>query len=360
LYNSIFNIFQFFKYKDGDLSFYDQLKDFNFYSTKLKDIVLSKFEKLKLGYIYNFKKGSYKLALKQLVELEKLNYQEPILYRKLGDCYFKLEDEKQAIENYEKYLKFDSQDVWVIVRLSELFRKKKLPDKGLETLNRFEDQENEFIVYEIGECYLQMEDFANSLSYFKRIDNKNFESLPVKLKLTKCLVFLNKYEDARKMIEKAKLLDPKNHLFDIHLADFIKMNNDYGNALILYEKSLNSPKYKEFKKQLKVFLMVSKVHCLIGKGAKSKELDESFKKLHKYLSNNKRVMENKRIHGYSILVTLLKLFIDDKDEFIQEFGKYSKKNQEHLKLSILKYSDIIDKAYDEKNFTKQFFEKLAN
>ncbi len=322
-YKSVLSLFQFLFEKENSGEIFNRIENFNYYNTKLKDIVLSNIEKFKLGYQYNYDKKRYKSALNNLQKLEELKYESPQVFKLSGDCHLKLKNYSDSIKYYEKYLECDPKNLSIIKRLASLYKQEDKIEEAIELLLKVKGETDEYVCYLLGECYRSKKEYENALNYFQKISDSSKTSKVIKKKIIYCLFRLNKFDDGIQIFDKLKISHPDDIFIDIQLADVYKVCGNYQEALDIYLSTYESK--TKHKNNVIFFLELSMTDCFLG----LKRKEEAYKYWNLLIPLNKK---NSKIisdyYGYIVRIQSIIQILKNEENFLKAFKKMPKKDRQ--------------------------------
>ena len=132
-----------------------------------------------LGAIYQ-EMFIFDLAIQEYKIYSKTYKNDPIVYRLIGDSYVHLNNYQDAIINYRK--------------ASELYNYTDISS-----------------LYNLGNCYFELEDFKNAAKYFKSVLRINYDHAETHASLIPTYINLNKYKEAKKECDILYMLDRNSY-----------------------------------------------------------------------------------------------------------------------------------------------------
>lgn len=168
------------------------------------------------------------------------------LYQKLGYCYQKSGDYKNALETYKKADLFDSNKLWLNNRIALCYRNLKKPQKALEYYLEVEklDPENLNTELNIGHCYLELGEFEAALKYYFKVEYLAPENKKVWRPLGWCSFVTGKKEQAEKYFQRIIDDEPGKHdLMNMGHVQWCLGNRK--SALDFYKRSISPALFSE-------------------------------------------------------------------------------------------------------------------
>ena len=144
-----------------------------------------------------------------------------------------------AIQEYEKALELEPENVDILVNLGAVCLQKRRVDKAIDYFSRALtiDSNNSMALYDIGKAYMYKQDFRLGYMAFQQASELLPEDLEVKLLMVACLRSLGKYKDAVALM--LKNIDKFSNNVDalMELGGDLKMLARYEEALDVYRKA---------------------------------------------------------------------------------------------------------------------------
>ena len=144
-----------------------------------------------------------------------------------------------AIQEYEKALELEPENVDILVNLGAVCLQKRRVDKAIDYFSRALtiDQNNSMALYDIGKAYMYKQDFRLGYMAFQQASELLPEDLEIKLLMVACLRSLGKYKDAVALM--LKNIDKFSNNVDalMELGGDLKMLARYEEALDVYRKA---------------------------------------------------------------------------------------------------------------------------
>ena len=144
-----------------------------------------------------------------------------------------------AIQEYEKALELEPENVDILVNLGAVCLQKRRVDKAIDYFSRALtiDPNNSMALYDIGKAYMYKQDFRLGYMAFQQASELLPDDLEVKLLMVACLRSLGKYKDAVALMLKNIDKFSNNVEALMELGGDLKMLARYEEALDVYRKA---------------------------------------------------------------------------------------------------------------------------
>jgi len=159
------------------------------------------------------------------------------LLEKMGFCYQKTGDFRNAIELYRQAELFDRNKVWLKKKLGFCYRRTGEFEKAIEYYRQVikSDSKDLSNLAYLGQLYMDIENFDEALKYYYKVEYANPENLKVYRPIGWCSFVQGKYETAIKYFDKVLKEKPNK-------SDFLNIGHCYW-ASGQIERALNA--YRE-------------------------------------------------------------------------------------------------------------------
>ena len=186
---------------------------------------------------FYFKHQYYADALSLFKAIESLSYPDIQLFEKMGYCYERDNDYTQALKYYEQAELLSADSLWTLRHIALCHRMLGNPKEALSYYKRIVEKENgESIAtaMSIGNCYLEMGQFAKAAKYYYKVNYLDEKSQRGRRQLAWCLMMQREFEKARKLYDELLSSNPTadDYLNMGHLS--LAMADD-NNALNYYK-----------------------------------------------------------------------------------------------------------------------------
>ncbi len=168
------------------------------------------------------------------------------LFQKIGFCYQKMGDFKQALQAYKNAELFDLNRRWNYNKIALCYRNLKRPEKALEYYREAEklDEDNLNIQLNIGHCLLELEQFEEALKSYFKVEYLAPGNKKVWRPLGWCSFVSGKIEQANKYFQ--KLIDEEPNKHDLMNMGHVQWSlGNRKEALEYYKKSIIQTEFTE-------------------------------------------------------------------------------------------------------------------
>ncbi len=164
---------------------------------------------------FYFKHHYYPEALDLFLVIEELSIPSPQLYQKIGYCYQKQGDVKNALKYYEQAELLNADSAWTLRKIAQ--------------------------------CYRLLDNQDKALEYLLRLDSLQPDNVSTLIAIGHCLAGLERYDEASRYYFKAGFLDEKSTRTWRPLAWCRFMMKDFEQAHSYYDKVLgNAPNADDY------------------------------------------------------------------------------------------------------------------
>ena len=172
--------------------------------------ILSDIANLKLIAEFYFKQELYADAASLFSKLEKMSESGADLYQKLGFCYERMKDYRNAVENYEKVDLIKPDDVWTLKRMASCRRATGDVEGALDCYERLEALQpgNVPVANNIGNCHLELGDVKEALKYYFKVDYLSGNSVKTMRPIAWCSFLDGNYAQSIEYYDKIIALKP--------------------------------------------------------------------------------------------------------------------------------------------------------
>lgn len=207
--------------------------------TKLKNIILSKVQELKLSADLFFEKKEYNACIIKLKELLNIEPNQLSAIIQISECYEAKNEYSEALAYHYEIEKIKPNNFVNQLRIGFCLNKTKQYKKSIEYLHKANDiKSDEIPVLDlIGNNYLKLKNYNKSIEYHKKvleIDDKYKSSL---FDLNLCYSYLKKPEIAIVYSKKLVELDPESANYTNNLAQDYAELGEYDKASELASKA---------------------------------------------------------------------------------------------------------------------------
>ncbi|MCY1719457.1 tetratricopeptide repeat protein [Prolixibacteraceae bacterium Z1-6] len=192
------------------------------------------------------------------------------LYQKLGFCYQKMADFKQALNAYKKAELYDLNRKWNFNKIALCYRNLKQPKKALEYYREVEklDEENLNVQLNIGHCLLELDQFDEALKCYFKVEYIASGNKKVWKPIAWCSFVAGKKEQAEKYFQ--KLIDDEPNKHDLMNMGHVQWSlGRRKEALEFYKQSIKQPDFTE-SEFFEVF--EEDLHHLIEQGVENEDV----------------------------------------------------------------------------------------
>lgn len=144
-----------------------------------------------------------------------------------------------AIEEYEKALRLDPENLDILVNLGAACLQKGLAERAIKTLNQAltRDAKNTLALYNLGKAYLYREDFESALKSFQRAYEIAPSDNDIKKLISKCLRLMGRYRESVDLMLSLIDLIASDVRALLELAGDLKMLERFDEALDIYRRA---------------------------------------------------------------------------------------------------------------------------
>ncbi|MHA1217116.1 MAG: tetratricopeptide repeat protein [Candidatus Heimdallarchaeaceae archaeon] len=177
------------------------------------------------------------ISWKKICELDPKRY---LLWNKIGDLYYEIGEYFDATKAFTNFLEYEENiDVYSI--LSTIYKKMGNEIESWNNLMKAEqlDPKNEKILMQIGDTYLDLDNYDRAEDYFRSVTKINEENLQAWFQLGKTLEAKQDFIQAIDSFSKVIELDPDNVLGFFNLANIYASLANIEEAIRYYEECLS-------------------------------------------------------------------------------------------------------------------------
>ncbi len=144
-----------------------------------------------------------------------------------------------AIEEYEKALRLDPENMDILVNLGAACLQKGLSERAIKVLNvaLAKDQKNSLVLYNLGKAFLYREEYETALAIFQRASDILPCDNDIKKLISKCLRLMGKYRDSVEIMLGLLEVINTDAAALIELAGDLKMLERFDEALDAYRRA---------------------------------------------------------------------------------------------------------------------------
>ena len=180
-----------------------------------------------IGHLY-YDHKEYKDALFYWTKMLEINESavDIRVLTSIGNCHRKLKNFSEGVKYFEKALKMDNDNFYVLFGLADCYRGMNQQYRSVEYWNRIleNDPKNKVILTRAGDAYRNMGDYKTALNYYNRAMKIDFD-IYAALGLALISKGEGNYEEAELQLKELIKREPKNYRLYIDLADcYIKTN----------------------------------------------------------------------------------------------------------------------------------------
>ncbi len=188
--------------------------------------------------------GDYKSALGILLEYSKTKTSDDVLFYKIGFCYFRLEDDKNAQTYFEKAIQANPKiSKYYDLYAASLYFSGKVEEAEKQYLKCIElDPNAQKAISMLGSIYFDRKNYIKSKEYFQKAVELDSEDLNANYNLARIYFGNEEFSKAEKYLEISYKLDP----------------GSYGVVSYLLENTFKLGKFKEVDKYKKVLVQIRK------------------------------------------------------------------------------------------------------
>lgn len=238
-YNIIAELFLYYKHypKERIKKLFDS--KITLAQTKLKNIILSKTQALKLAADLHFEQKEFNLCIQKLKELLNIEPNQLSALLQISECYENKEEFSEALTyrfQIEKFKKDDFSNLYIIGYCLNRKNQFKKSNEYLFRANEIECKDIA-VLNLIGNNYFELKKYAQSIEFNKKVlelDDKNNLALR---EIRNCYSKLNKSYDALKYSTQLYELDSEDPTNIINLALDYSEVNDFPQAITLAERA---------------------------------------------------------------------------------------------------------------------------
>ena len=210
-----------------------------------------------LGEAY-MKQGNYSLALKELLEAQEKNPDDPMVYNDLGLVYMNKERYDLAIDHFKKALAINPGLAPAVNNLGNAYLRVEKWDLAIAQFGKLTDDllyaTPHYPLYGLGIAYFHKKDYEKAEESFKEALKLQPKYFPALWWLGKTYLETARLPEAREALQEAVEISPKFTPAYMVLAQSYLMTGDIGKARDAYEKVISvdpdSPLAKQAKKEL--------------------------------------------------------------------------------------------------------------
>lgn len=203
--------------------------------TKLKNIILSKTQALKLAANLHFEKEEYSSCIQKLKELLNIEPNQLSALKQISQCYIEKGEFSTALTYLLQIEGVRNNDVNNLYKIAICLNSTEQYKKSNEYLTKLDELKpnNESVLDLTGNNYFKLGDYKTSILYNKRVISLNDKNEMAILELSSCYSKLNKHKEAIKYTKQLYEIDHRNTAYMISLAmDYVELGN-YDRSLEL-------------------------------------------------------------------------------------------------------------------------------
>jgi len=177
------------------------------------------------------------IAWKKIVEIDVKRYK---IWKKLGKLYYEIGEYHEAVQAFSNYLEYE-ENIEIYSLLSTIYKKMGNEIESWNNLMKAEklDPENETVLLQIGETYLDLDNYDRAIDYFQKTTNNNPENISAWFQLGRSYEANNESVEAIEAFSNVIELDPDNVLAFFHLAKTYAALAKIEEASRYYEECLS-------------------------------------------------------------------------------------------------------------------------
>ncbi len=163
---------------------------------------------------YFFENDYFEQALEIYLLLNSKGNNNLEIFEKIGYCYQKLKNYKDALNYYKKAELFEANRAWNLKKLGLCNRFLKNYEESLKYYLEAEkiEPDNLYVQTYIGHAYLDLKQFENALKYYYKVEFMANENRKVLRPIAWCSFVLGKFEKAKEYFE--RLMEDEANKFD--------------------------------------------------------------------------------------------------------------------------------------------------
>lgn len=200
----LYRFFRLFRRKDDFTDPFDG--GLNLTAVPLLADEFSEGDTLPLVAEFYFRHKYYEEAMEVFKLYEAHTFPQADLYQKMGYCMQRMGDIPEALRYYEQAELLNSRSSWTIKRIAS--------------------------------CHRMLGNAAQSLDYYRRLDEMEPDTVSVQLYIAECLIYMSKCDEALKYLFKALYLDESSRKARRLMAWALMMTKDFGRAEEQYKQIL--------------------------------------------------------------------------------------------------------------------------
>ena len=217
IYSQYFqDLYRFFKLHPLRNEFTDIFKlETDFYLCDFFKILVKNDDILRNIAEYFFEKDYFNHAVKIYLLLNQKGDNSLEIFEKIGYCYQKMKDYKEALNYYKKAELYDANRLWNLKKLALCNRYLKNYEESLKYYLEAEKIEPDDIYIQtyIGHTYLDLKEYKRALDYYFKVELTASENKKVLRPIAWCSFVLGKFETAKKYYENLIKTDANKYDF---------------------------------------------------------------------------------------------------------------------------------------------------
>ncbi|WP_326493173.1 SIR2 family protein [Chryseobacterium sp. SL1] len=310
-------------------------------STPLKDYLLSEKEKFRVLGIHFHKEKNWGQAIINFEKYLKFQPDDIMILDNIANCYLSNKESDKAKSISKQIYSILPNEKFNLIRLADIYSSEKRYDKTLSMMNKYIDIDPKYslIHFKRSLVLLQLEKFDEALLSIQLAEEQDYDD---KLKLYKVYAIiykrLEKFEESIKYFDKAISLDENNPDLYLERSESYEYQGNYEKSIEDIDCAINIESKEDY--------LLSKAYLLLS----ANKIDEAFIILSKIRD------KNTEYHNALANYYRLKGKFDDAFSVIDLLLKNSDYDKRFLGTKAAIYSSLND----DENFYKYLDEVLSN